>query len=96
MNENITPYISDAAAYAAADERFELEQERERTLRWGPIIRCHIRITDADREAGEQDIKANQRRYSDMLSDDEWHELMELRIMQSYVDELDYNNADIP
>ena len=79
MNENMTPLISDADAYAAGDEQFELEQERERTLRWGPIIRRDIPIIAED-----------------MLSDNEFHELMELRIMQSYVDELDYNNADIP
>ena len=29
------------------------------------------------------------------LTDAEWHELLELRLLQSS-DELDYNNADIP
>ena len=77
--ENTTPLPSDADAYAAADEQFELDEDRARSLRHAPIIRRDIPIIAED-----------------MLSDNEFHELMELRIMQSYVDELDYNNADIP
>ena len=65
--ENLTPLPSDADAYAAADERFELDEEHEHTLRWAPRNGRDIPISDEDWEAGLEEIRQAQQRYRDIL-----------------------------
>ena len=59
----MTPLPSDADAYAAADEQFQIDEDYERRLRHAPRTRRDILITDEDRRLGLEDIRQAQERY---------------------------------
>ena len=63
--ENMTHLPSDAEAYAAADEQFELDEDYERSLRQAPRTKhTYPPITDEDIRLGEQDIREAQQKYA--------------------------------
>ena len=59
----MTPLLSDADVYAAADEQFERDEDHERRLRHAPRVQRDILITDEDRRLGLEDIRQAQQRY---------------------------------
>ena len=66
--ENMTPLLSDADVYAAADEQFERDEDYERRLRHAPRTQRDILITDEDRRLGLEDVRLTQERYQRLTS----------------------------